>query len=256
MSARSNRFGMVAALLFAALLVVPTCSFAAEIPALQIEVGVDGSTMLLSPGGSDNGDGTFDFDGAMTANPDWDLEWDITGDPDPFISAVLGLTNVSGVTQTFVLNVSLPIAPPLLPGSFVGGSIGIAVLDANGDGVGTVATASPTAIYNGTLDGSSALSLFSDPYSLSVPFAFGVASDSTDAGLPAFLPGPAATSTIGISHKFTLTPGDSVSFTSFFRAVDSDDGPIVPEPGTLALCSLSLLAAGAFGRRGRTRRTR
>lgn len=248
MSFITNRRLGVAVLFAAAFVLSPAALFAAEIPAFQVEIGIEGDTQVLNPPGSDNGDGTFDFDGSMS-QADWDFDWDITADPDPFISAVMGFTNNTAATQTFILNVSLPLAPPLAPGSFMGGSIGITVIDANFDGVGTMATDSPTAIYNGTLDGAPVLPLFSDPYSLSVPFAGGFAIDDASAGLPATIPGPAAAATIGISHRFTLTPGDRASFTSFFQAVDSDEGPIVPEPTTLALVAVSLVSVLGFRRR-------
>jgi hypothetical protein len=54
-------------------------------------------------------------------------------------------------------------------------------------------------------------------------------------GLPGpTIPGPVAMTSIGIRHRFTLSPGDSSSFTSFFVVM-------APEPATAGL-----LAAGGL----------
>jgi hypothetical protein len=59
------------------------------------------------------------------------------------------------------------------------------------------------------------------------------------------LAGPSALASIGIDLEFTLTPGDSASFTSIFVVV-----PVpVPEPGTFSLVSLGILGIAAGGRR-------
>jgi len=56
-------------------------------------------------------------------------------------------------------------------------------------------------------------------------------------------PGPAALASIGINLEFTLTPGDSASFTSIFVVEP------IPEPNTFALVALGLV--GLAARRGR-----
>lgn len=200
---------------------------AAPIPAISVEVGELGSEQTLAPGGVDNGDGTFDFDGNMIGS-NWELEWDMTVDPDPFVSAGFTFTNTDIVTKTFVVSVSLPIAPPIPGATLVGGSIGLTVTDANFDGVGTVSSVTGTPIYLGTIDGGAVLPLLPDPSSVSVPFAGGSAVISDSFGLPGpTSPGPAALTSIGIEHTFTLTPGDRASLTSFFV--------VVPEPGSVTL---------------------
>ena len=219
---------------------------ASPIPAFSVEVGPEGNAVVLNPQGEDYGDGTFGFHGEMTANPAWDLEWDVTVDPDPFISAVMGFTNTMGTTQTFVLNVVLPIFPPVTPSSVIGGSIALTLTDANGDGSALLTSDSPTPIYYGTIDGSPVLPLFSDPYSLSVGIAGGSTNDNTSAGLPGpTIPGPAALTEIGISHTFTLSPGDKATLVSVF-VVEA-----VPEPGTLALTGLLVVGLAMGGRRRR-----
>lgn len=205
-------------------------------PDIQVEVGVEGDTMVLRPQAELTSDpDQFDLDGQMSTAM-WDLSWDMTVDVDPFVNGVFGLTNNSGVTQTFILNVTLPILP-VAPSSLIGGSVGGSVTDANNDGTATVASSGATALFTGEIDGGGVLSIIGSPFSYSAPFAGGTANiPATSAGLPGpTIPGPAATTTIGISHKFTLTPGDTVALTSFFIVEP------VPEPA-----SLGLLACGAM----------
>ena len=170
--------------------------------------------------------------------------YNITLESDPFISASVDVVNNTALTQTYTLIFTMPISPPITPGSRIGGSTQGGLTDANNDGVGTLSTVGPgTALYYGQIDGADVLPLFPDPNSLSVPFAGGSASESTSAGLPGpTIAGPSALTSIGIKHQFSLTAGDRATFTSFFIV------QAVPEPG-----SLSLLAVGglimAFRRR-------
>ena len=235
----SVAFGGVAAICLAS----PSVAGAVTIgPDVQIEVGVEGNTMILRPTVNDSvvasittiNENQFDLDGQMNTG-DWDLTWDMTVDIDPFVNGVFGLTNNTGVTQTFILNVTLPILP-VNPSSLIGGSVGGSVTDANFDGTATVANSGATSLFTGEIDGGGVLSIIGSPFSYSAPFAGGTANiPATSAGLPGpTIPGPAALNTIGISHKFTLTPGDTAALTSFFVVEP------VPEPA-----SLGLLACGA-----------
>ncbi len=212
-------------------------------PEVEIEVGVEGNTMILFPQVNDPvtasitglNENQFDLDGQMNT-ADWGFSWDMTVDIDPFVNGVFGLTNNTGVTQTFILNVTLPIIP-VAPSSLIGGSVGGSITDANADGTATVASSGATALFTGEIDGGGILSIIGSPFSFSAPFAGGTANiPATNVGLPGpTIPGPAAAATIGISHKFTLTPGDTVALTSFFQVEP------VPEPA-----SLGLLACGAM----------
>ena len=160
--------------------------------------------------------------------------YNVTMNYDPFISASVDVVNNTLATQSYTLIFTLPLGPPVAPGSRMGGSTQGGLTDANFNGIGTLSTAGPgTALYKGQIDGIDVLPLFPDVTTINVPFAGGSASQSTSAGLPGpTIPGPNAFTSIGIKHQFTLTPGDRATFTSFFVVQP------VPEPASLSLLGL------------------
>lgn len=215
-------------------------------PNLLIDWEVDGDgSGQWTPIGSDNGNGTYDYDNTTTFGTDsHEIEWDLTVNPDPFVSAGFAVTNNSLVTQTFIITTTLPIFP-VTPASLMGGSTQGGVTDANFDGVGTLATDGVTGapMYEGLIDGVGVLSLLPHASSVTVPFAGGSNSTSASAGLPGpTIPGPAALVTIGIRHTFTLTPGDRASFTSFFVVEP------IPLPTGAGMGMAALVAVGVVGR--------
>jgi hypothetical protein len=206
-----------------------------------VSVGVEGSTSALSPSFTDNGDGTFSSNG-LTTNAGWNFSWDMTVKPDPFIDAVFGFKNNSAVTQTFIVSVLLPVVPPQVPLTRVGGSVGLTLTDSNFSGLAQVTDAGD-GIYFGQNDGFNALELLANPFTLTVNTAGGTKVASDFLGLPVpNVPGPAAASTIGIVHRFRLTPGDSVAFTSFY-VVEA-----VPEASTLLLVGMAVASSLVFVR--------
>jgi hypothetical protein len=81
----------------------------------------------------------------------------VTVNPDPSISGSFTLTNLSLSTQTFVLNVTLPvpggIAAPTVMGGFVGSATnGVEYFDQNDDGDVTFESVGTTPIYQARLD--------------------------------------------------------------------------------------------------------
>ena len=172
----------------------------------------------------------------------WRLTWNATADVDPFVNGVFSLQNNALVAQTYSFTVTLPIAPPITPTSTIGGSIGITLNDANGDGAATVSSAGY--VFNAANDGTTTLQLLGPGFSLSAPFAGGPATASASAGLPgATIASIAANGTISITHTFTLSPGDSIGLTSFYQVIS------LPEPGTLALFGSGAVGLLAIGRR-------
>ncbi|HUU83154.1 MAG TPA: PEP-CTERM sorting domain-containing protein [Phycisphaerae bacterium] len=188
------------------------------------------------PAGVDNGDGTWDYDGSLV-DPDghWTVDWDMTVDPDPYVSAGYSVLNTFSTTLIFNVITTLPVAPMTI-NPLMGGSTGGSVTDANFDSIGTAATTNGIAFYEGLIDGAAVLPLHPDPSGWTVPYQGGTANiTAIGAGLPGpTLTAPAVSTDIGIHHQFTLTPGDRVSLTSFFV--------VVPEPSSLGLLTLGALA--------------
>ena len=172
----------------------------------------------------------------------WDLlDLDVEGDIDPFTSLGFQVQNNMGFTVNFVLSVSVPISP--IPGATVhGGSTGITVTDSNASGAATVAALAGKSYFSGQIDGSTVLPLFSDPFSVTATPAGNTNVAGTSLGLPATLPSGAALATIGIVAEFSLTAGDRMSSTNFFRV------ELIPEPASLLLAGFASLGLCSWRR--------
>jgi len=149
---------------------------------------------------------------------------DVSGNIDPEVTLAYALTNNASVPVAFTINVTVPIAPPLLGGTLHGGSVGGAVLD-TGQPV-SISTVSGKPLYSGEIDGSTVLALYPDPTS------FTGNSIATIPGISSGLPGPTnpsgpALATIGITNQFILGPGDTLTLGNNFV--------VVPEPATVLL---------------------
>jgi hypothetical protein len=175
----------------------------------------------------------------------WDLDmWNITLNPDPYVTANTVVTNTTGMTQDFVLEVILPIShtvgPPVrMRGSIVGG-----VTD-SGSGSATVGFVVGNALYSAMIDNTIVRTL-NDALPVTATGAFNSASIGPDRfGFPTLevLTNTTATTNIAIRLRFSLTAGDSASFTSVFS--------IIPEPSTAMLLGFGLLGLLAAGRRRR-----
>lgn len=194
----------------------------------------DGTTWSASnsPGSisdvDQNGD-VFDVEGSWTESGAFKANWNISFDPDPFISSSFNLTNMSGSAQNFVVEVFTPATPPVAAPSVMEGAVAGSLLDANNSGGAMISTIGGSAWYEALIDGNVVRSLYPDPDSISIPD--GVANIPSMAFGPEA--GPAAMIEIGIRNSFTLSPGDSAQFVSFFE--------VVPTPGTAAILGLSSL---------------
>jgi hypothetical protein len=214
---------------------------AGEIPLLSMAMVTDApgdEPMMWTPAGVQNPDGTFSYTGSRDdIDGHWSIQWDYVVDTDPFISAGISLINMDPVnTLTFTFVSTLPIAPPVVPSSLIGGSTGGSLTDANANGVGTVGTSGGIPFFFGQIDGANVLPIYPDPSSWSVSFPGETVNiPAANVGLPGpTIPGPQALSDIGIQHRFTLTPGDRVALTSFFQVE-------IPEPATAGLLLLGSL---------------
>jgi hypothetical protein len=187
-----------------------------------------------------NPNGTYSYHGdAAGPSGGWALSWDVTVKQDPFIDAGFVVTNNTDQTRTYQIVFTLPVVP--ITGSSRSGASVNATLTVDGDG-GTLGHSGTEPMFTTLLDGVPFLSLLNHDSSLTVPFAGG--STPTELfGLPGLTqPGPPVASTMGIQLLFTLTPGDTASFTGRFEVV-------APEPGTALLLASGLLGLVVMGRR-------
>jgi PEP-CTERM motif-containing protein len=160
-------------------------------------------------------------------------------DPDPFVLNNILVTNTTTSTQIFSAFVGLPttfIAP-----NFISGNVRTNVIDGGSDGA-TVATASPTSIYQAQIDGTTVATLQNHPFSV-VALAGG--SNTASASFGPTLNAVPVTSNIGIQLRFSLTPGDTASILSRF------DVEAVPEPATVVLVAVGLVGAICIAARSR-----
>jgi hypothetical protein len=253
----SGRIHRASSLLFSGCIVAACClalapvSFAGPItnPSDDVVITVTGVNPDTMQGRSAefkadvNSDGSFDLRNQTSEGTDWSLtRLEVGGNVDPFTNLNFAVTNNAAVPLLFTVSVTLPIVPQL-PATLHGGSTGGTLTDANFNGSATVATSGGLPYYQGQIDGATVLSIYPDPYSLSVAFpGQSINVPAVNAGLPGpTLPSGGASTTIGIINRFTLTPGDTFSGSSFFVVL------AVPEPSTLVL--LVMACALAAGRR-------
>jgi hypothetical protein len=174
------------------------------------------------------------------------VNWNLTANPDPFVTGTIALTNVSGVTNDYLVAVFLPIFPAIGPTSLTGGSVsGSYTSDST---AGSLSTVPGSAWYTPLIDGLPYLAGQLYPHLSSVSAgAFGsapVPAASFGNPIPSQL-GPAVTTSIGIQLHFRLTPGDQASFTSVFVVEP------VPEPSTVVLAGMGLVGVALVAIRRR-----
>ncbi len=199
----------------------------------------DGATATWNlPSGApytDNGDGTFTYNGSVSNPSLWAFTWDVTVDPDPLISAMFGITNNTAVTKHFDLLFTLPVGSPFGPPAVKSGSLAAAFQDLNNSGFVQLSNID----WSGRIDGSDAMSLFSGDFSCGGVGCNGSIFPVSDGPLSS----TGVSTNIGIHLAFDLTAGDKATFTTFFQVEP------VPIPAAVWLFSSGLLGLGAFMRR-------
>jgi hypothetical protein len=188
--------------------------------------------------------GTWVLNGPVVDPKGTVLSWNSVYDTDPFVTNNVSLINTTGVTQTYIVGVTSPIVPQL-PSTLMSGSIGITITN-DPLGSATLTSTPGLAVYRAFIDGvavGATAELAPDPYSLSCGAFLCSTTQNLDFGIPVNVGGPAATTSIGITLRFTLTPGDQASITSVFNVI------AVPEPTTAALLGLGLAGLLVAGRR-------
>jgi hypothetical protein len=166
------------------------------------------------------------------------LTWHMMVDPDPFVQGTFTVSNDSSVTREYVVDFILPISPAIPDMSYIAGSVSGTVTDSNGDGSALMSSLGSDTIYNAFIDGTSVRTLLGGS-SFGVSSAFG----STSFGPASFgypigsMTGPGASTSIALQFRFSLSAGDTASFSSIFIV-----NPI-PAPGAIALLAVSVACA-------------
>jgi len=180
------------------------------------------------------------FSGAYSASPGTVLSWTYLVDPDPFVTGTFTLTNETSAARDYVVDFSLPIEPPMAA-SLLAGQVAGTLTDANGSGSALLTSVGGGFIYSALADDVVVQGLMANA-TQQVTVTNGTSSFSGGSfGFPTPVAGPAMNLTIGIRFAFSLSAGDSVSFSSVFVAN--------PVPGPA-----SLMVAAIFGGVRRRRR--
>lgn len=251
MPAGIKQFMSVSAIAFIA---VATLSSSANadtnvIPNMTMSITTDQGSSIFNPAdyGSawGNPNGTFSFLGSKGQAGNYGLGWSMLVNPDPFVIANFVVTNNSAFDQTFSITVTLPTNSGNL-NSFIGGSVTGSVTDLNGDGA-TLSSPAAGSIYSAIIDNNVVETLLDDPFSVSTGAFQSNTVGPADFGSP--IPSqpylPLVTTNIGITLTFTLSAGDSASFTSIFVV----EYAVIPGPAGLAMLGVAGLFAGSRRRR-------
>ena len=216
-------------------------------PAITIDISSPAAgyaSYNLTQEGVANPDGTFGLSGFVdgaTYGTNFNCDWSIVVNPDPQITSTFTLTNISAVTQTFIMNVTLPIGllgPTTVQGGYFGDAVnGTTYTDTSGNSDVTLATVGANPFYSALVNGILSQGLGS--FTLNANGGPGVMGDTSQLSWGTPIPsapfGPASTN-IRIRWQFSLTAGDSVSTKGFFQVEP------VPEPTTVVLMGLGLAA--------------
>jgi hypothetical protein len=181
-----------------------------------------------------NPDGTYTYDSSLN-NATWGFDWAITVDPDPLISATLGITNNTTITKHFDVLFTLPVGTAFGPSGFMSGSLGATFQDLNLSGDATLSNIG----WSGLIDGAAVMSLFGGDFTCGGAGCNGSIFPVSDGPLSS----SGVNSSIGLQLSFDLSAGDRATFNTFFEVTP------VPLPAALWLLGSGLLGVVAFARK-------
>lgn len=209
-------------------------------------VGTDGTTVWRdSVAIPIDPDGTF-FGTGQSNSAAWSLDYLVTGDADPIVTANFSAANLLSTSIGITVTTTLPVSPALGGPTLTSGSVGYTVTDGSLPSNGaTVSTQTGASMYQAYIDGLTAgdlfMTLLDDPTTLTAA-AGGSATTSASFGLPGQTTvGPGVSTDMSIVYQFDLSARDLVGITGNFV--------VIPEPTSLALAGLSLVALVAKARR-------
>lgn len=244
MNATHSRFVKALAATAAASFAFAASADGTVIPNLYFTMGSGSSSHSYSAGeigGSwANANRTYGFAGStapLTDSPvGLAVSWNLLVNSDPFIVGNISVTNTGTTTREFFLHLILPKGTPASH-SRVGGSVTGTVTDRNGNGA-VLSSIGDSGLFTaitdfgastrataGSLLSSTTITAGSFQSSSLGPASFGDPIPSQLHGLVA--------ENIAMQFRFSLTAGDSASFTSIF-VVEA-----VPAPGAVALMGLA-----------------
>lgn len=168
------------------------------------------------------------FQGSYHGNSGTALSWIYLVDPDPFVTGTFTVTNETTTTRDYVLDFVLPISPALTA-SLLSGQVSGTLTDSEGSGSALLTSISGGFVYSALADDSIVQGLMANALQ-QVTSVNGTTSFSGGSfGFPVPVSGPSINSSIGIRFAFSLSAGDSASFSSVFVA-----NPI-PAPSVLVV---------------------
>lgn len=181
---------------------------------------------------------------SMGVSEEIDVAWDFSTNADPFVDGVFAFTNNTSSTIQLMTTYSVNVVPSLAFATGGASVIGNLTVDSTGGTLGHIGASgsTPESMYTTLVDGSAFKTLLDFDSSVSLAFGSGSTAPASFGlpGLTTNVPGGVATS-IGSRLAFTLTPGDSASFTSRFE--------VVPEPTTALLVATGLVGLGLSRKR-------
>ena len=203
-----------------ALLAGPVTTLAvADGPAIQITWSINGEPPnVVWLDGIEQGAGSFGYVGvAIDTLTGIELTYDLIADPYASLGGNLEILNDTGTSIDVFIQVAMPFTPVFLEGSELSGNVTIGLT--TGPGGGTISS-QPAALWQAVIDGAPAgpaAWLFFDPFFMSNG---GQASAATHQhfGIPAPVPGPPISVSVGYALNFSLTSLDLCSITSTFTA--------------------------------------